>query len=382
MQKELADIVLEALCDLPDLPVSIVDTLLEGAYALTGGTNHARPLTAEETDAVVNYLRGNAARMGTPFDEDEIREAIRKHPGRFQVTLANIKKRKEMPSAAERNLQQRQAEERKVNAESNKNKRFAYYAALVDRLKRSFSHFNIPFDPTRAMSDIATDDNRWLANAGLRDAQNSPKFFSLGMAFKDPAVSFLCRRNPTLGKYMKDALAFSRMPELDLERMKTEYRYMRPDVNKEAAGKPGRNPDERSTTNIEFDNKIAPWYSSTATLADVVTKCKGVPYDYICRYFIEHGGAERVKDAPRPGEDIVDFLGRLPRGDRGELEFANELNRLAEAAYGKSVVDGAVRQVERENPELFREMMQKCSCSLVKPKDIPLYTAWSLLHSK
>lgn len=381
MQREIADIVLEAVYEIADLPETLVDALMEGAYALTGGTRQFRPLTAEETDAVVGYLRGNAARAGIPFDEMALRADIAKHPGRYQVTLANIRKRREMPSAAERNMLQRQMDERKTADAANKAKRFTYYAAVVDRLKKSFSYFNIPFDAARAMEDIARDDARWLAHVGLRDAVKDPYFRSLGDAAKDPSVSYLRMKNPTLAKYMTDAFKFSRMTDDGIESMKNEYRYMRPDVSGEAADVTGREPDGKSTGNREFDDKIAPWYSKSASLSDVVAKCKDVPYDYICRYFIEHGGADRVKDAPRTGEDIVEYLRRLPRGDRGELEFTAELNRLSEAAFGRGMVDGAVRQVERQDPARFQEMVKKCSRSLVKPKDIPLYAAWCALHS-
>jgi len=382
MQIELDDILLEALGELPDLPESLVVALVEGAHALTGGMRKFRPLTPEETDAVVDYLRGNAARLGTPFNEAEIRADIAKHPGKYQNTLANIKKRREMPSAFERNMRIKQSADRRQAEVDNKAKRFIYYAAIVERLKKSFSHFGIPFDETRAMTDIARDDARWLARVVLRDAQENPVFMSLGMAAKDPSVSYLRMKNPSLAKYMQDAFSFSRMDEKELESMKVEYRYMRPDVAKEAASKSGKNPGEHSTTNTEYDSKIAPWYGKGVSLVDVVMKCKDVPYDYICRYFVEHGGADRVKDAPRAGEDIVEYLRRLPRGDRGELEFTTELNRLSEAAFGRAVVDGAVKQVERENPGKFAEMTAKCSRSMVKPKDIPLYAAWCTLHAK
>ena len=42
----------------------------------------------------------------------------------------------------------------------------------------------------------------------------------------------------------------------------------------------------------------------------------------------------------------------------------------------------AVNEVKTRNPQAFAEMSAKCSRSMVKPKDIPLYTAWSLIHSK
>ena len=380
MQRELVDIVLEAVSEIADLPETLVNALVEGAHALTGGTRNFRPLTDEETNAVIAYMKANSERIGVQFDENWYRTDIARHPGKYQVTLSNIRKRREMPTAADRGIREQQMKDRKNLEETNRATRFKYYVALLPRIKKAFAYNNIPFDETTAMKEIIADDTRWLGKSWLKDAQENPAFASLGIAMKDPAASFLRRKNPALGKLIQDAFNFAKMGERELEQKKTEYRYMRPDVSMAAENPPKI--DGESTTNADFNNLIAPWFGKDTTIGEIISKCKGVPYDYICRYFVEHGAADRIKDAPKPGEDIIDFLNRLPRGTGSEMEFTSELNKIADAAYGKAAVDNAVKAISSRQPDEYAAMSEKCSRSMVKPKDIPLYAAWSTLHVK
>ena len=383
MQRELVDILYEALDDLPGLPETFMCALVEGAHALTGGTKSYRPFTADELEAAIAYLKGNSARSGVPFDETFYRKDIPRHPGRYQNVLLNLRQRKEMPTRTELAAQDNQAADRKKEVAASKNARFRYYAALVPLLKKSFSYYNIPFNTTRAMEEVAGDDRRWIDRLIVHGAQESPAFVSLGAAMKDPVSGLLRRKNPSLAKFIDDAFSFRNMDERGLERKKEEYRYMRTDVSGEQLNMSDGDPDTISkTATREIDNKIAQWYGPEVSFGTVLSRCKGIPYEQVYRYFKEHGGDNRIKNVPMPGEGLVAYLGRMPRGTGSEIEFTTELNRIAEAAYGKPAVDAAVNEVKSRNPQAFAEMSAKCSRSMVKPKDIPLYTAWSLIHSK
>lgn len=378
MPMDIIDIVLEAIGQLPGLPRNFTEALVEGAHALTGGTREFRPLTAEETDAVVAYLKGNSARIGVPFDEGAIRADIRKRPGKYQATLSNLRARRSMPTALDR----KKVQDDRQRRQENRNTRFAYYAALVARLAKSFSYYNIPFDTNKAMQEIEADDSRWLSTLCLHDATSNPTFRSLGEAMKDPAASLLRRRNPALAKFIGDAFNFGKLNERELERKKTEYSYMRKELMPADAATNVLKPDEESTVTREVDNMIAPWFSENASLGTVLEKCKGVPYEQVYRYFKEHGGGNRIANAPMPGEDLVTYLARLPRGDESILEFTAELNRVAESAYGRTAMMDAVGRVKNGNPDMFADIESKCSRTLVKPKDLPLYTAWETLHAR
>lgn len=380
MNREIVDILLEAIGSLPDLPETMVTALVEGAHALTGGTKTYRPLTAEETEAVVKFLKANAAGAGIPFDEEFCRRDILRHPGKYQETLGKVRKHQVMPTRSEIAAKQQQSIARKNMEAANKAVRFKYYRALIGRLKKSFSYYNIPFDEAKAMDEITKDDARWAASTWLKDAVDNPSFVSLGAAMKDPAASFLRRRNPALGKFIQDAFNFRNMDEAGLEKKKAEYRYMKgTDATPEPAkGAPG-NPQQSDPA---IDNRIAPWFSNDKSIGDIISRCKGIPYDYLYQFFIDHGAANKVQNAPKPGEDAVSFLSRCIDETGSVMDFTTELNRIAEAAFGKTGIEKAVNDIKTAHPREYAEMYEKCSQSMVKPRDLPLYAAWSTLHMK
>ena len=374
MQRELVDIVLEAVGEFPDLPETIVTALVEGAHIL-GGTHRALPLTDSETDAVVQYLKRN---MGSTFNENEIRAEIAKHPGRFQQTLMNIRHNRNMPTRAELDARQQNTADRQKAIADSKVNRFKYYNALVSRIKKSFAYYNIPFDEKKAMDEIAEADRRWLSTNILSNVANNPSFVSLGAAMKDSAASFLRKKNPALGKFIQDAFNFRNMRENELEQKKAEYSYMRPGEGLAASG--DNAVTEERGGNAEYNNQIAPWFGEGKSIGEVAAKCPEVPYSYLYTYFVDHGGVDMLQNAPKPDEDLMSFLTRLQRGDASEMDFTEDLYRSALAAYGSVNLERILKGFVAKHQNEYNTALEKCSHGWVKPKALPVYAVWSMLH--